>query len=210
AESSKPEAPARAGLAPSPALRASMNLGEPVRFSPDNSWRDSARDFALSCGGSRGAQVRCDSFPELLSKDLFPTRRFTMFTAVAFLAALGAAPGQADTLALSDARITAGILGPARPRAKFLPGDSPVISFEIDGIPSDDAGLAGYSTSTEITDGNGKVVFRGPARDQQALAMLGGAKLPAYAQVDVGLDQPPGEYAVKITVTDLASKKSQT
>jgi hypothetical protein len=132
-----------------------------------------------------------------------------MFSALAFLAALGAAPGQADQLALSDVRITAGIHGPTRQRTKFLPGDSLFLSFEIDGITIDEAGKVRYSTSTEITDSNGKVVFRGPARDLEALAMLGGAKLPAYAQVDVGLDQPPGEYAVKVTVTDLATKKSQ-
>jgi len=133
-----------------------------------------------------------------------------MFSALALLAVLGAAPSQADQLVLSDARITAGILGPTRPRTKFLPGDSLFISFEIDGITIDDTGKARYSTSTEITDSEGKVVFRGPAHDREALAMLGGARLPAYAQVDIGLDQPPGEYAVKVAVTDLANKKSQT
>ena len=132
-----------------------------------------------------------------------------MFSALALLAVLGTAPGQADQLVLSDARITAGILGPTRPRTRFLPGDSLFISFEIDGITIDDTGKARYSTSTEITDSEGKVVFRGRAQDREALAMLGGAKLPAYAQVDIGLDQPPGEYAVKVMVTDLANKKSQ-
>jgi hypothetical protein len=132
-----------------------------------------------------------------------------MFTAVAFLAVLGAAPGQANTLALSDVRISAGIQGVTRPQTKFLPGDSLFVSFEIDGITIDDTGKVRYSTSTEITDSKGKVVFRGPTRDLEALAMLGGAKLPAYAQVDIGLDQPPGDYAVKVTVTDLATKKSQ-
>jgi hypothetical protein len=133
-----------------------------------------------------------------------------MFSALALLAVLGAAPAQADQLVLSDARITAGILGPTRPRTRFLPGDSLFISFEIDGITIDDAGKARYSTSMEITDSKGKAVFRGRTRDLEALAMLGGARLSAYAQVDIGLDQPPGEYAVKVTVTDLASKKSQT
>lgn len=133
-----------------------------------------------------------------------------MFPALALLAALGTVPGQAEQLTLSDVRVTAGILGPPRPQTKFLPGDSLFISFDIDGITIDDTGKALYSTSTEISDGAGKVLFRGPARDLEALAMLGGAKLPAYAMVDIGMDQPPGDYSVKVTVTDRASKKSQT
>ena len=35
-------------------------------------------------------------------------------------------------------------------------------------------------------------------------------RIPAYAQLDVGLQQPPGDYTLKVIVTDRASKKSQT
>src|SRR5262249_10085464 len=33
--------------------------------------------------------------------------------------------------------------------------------------------------------------------------------VPAYVLVDVGLDQPPGEYTAKVTVTDRANGRSQ-
>ena len=52
------------------------------------------------------------------------------------------------------------------------------------------------------------MLFRQPARDQETIAALGGGHLPAFAQVDVGLDQSPGDYKVKVTVTDRATDKS--
>jgi len=133
-----------------------------------------------------------------------------MLANLVLLAALSAAPNQADPLALSDVRITAGILGPVRPRTTYLPGDNLVLSFEIDGITLDEGGKARYSTRTEILDSKGKVLFQGPTRNLEGLASLGGSRLQAYAQVDIGLNQPPGEYLVKVTVTDRANKQTQT
>jgi hypothetical protein len=133
-----------------------------------------------------------------------------MLTTVTLLAALSAAPGQADELKLTNVRATYGVLGPKRTERKVLPGDNIVLTFDIEGITADANGKVTYSVATEVTDKNGKVVFSSPAKPREALNALGGNSLTASANVDIGLDQPAGEYTLKGVVTDLATKKSQT
>lgn len=133
-----------------------------------------------------------------------------MLTTLPLIAALCVVPGQAGGLTLSEARVTHGILGPAREGTKFLPGDSLFMTFDIDGITADANGKVLYSIGTEVTDANGKVIFRQPAQDLEAINALGGNRLPAYAQVAVGQEQAAGECTLKVTVTDRANKKSQS
>src|SRR5215471_15720012 len=111
--------------------------------------------------------------------------------------------GQPGKLALSNARLTYGIQGPTRADAKFLPGDSLILSFDIEGITVDDSGKVQYSTTTEVVDGKGGRVFQQPPRTLDAINALGGDRIPAYAQIDIGLDQPEGDYTLKVSVTDL-------
>ena len=132
-----------------------------------------------------------------------------MLSTLALLAGL-VAPAQADGLSLKDVRLTLGIAGPPRASAKLLPGDNLIVSFDIAGITTDEAGKVRYSIGTELSDSEGKVLFRQIPRPQETVAALGGGTVPAFAQVDVGLQQPPGEYKLKVTVTDLASSKSQS
>ncbi len=118
------------------------------------------------------------------------------------------APGQAGALSLTDARVTYGVLGPTRDNTKFLPGDSLFLTFTIDGISSDAEGQVRYSVGTEVSDATGKVVFRQPPQQREAVNALGGNQMPAFAQVAVGMQQPAGTCTLKVTVTDLASRKS--
>ena len=39
---------------------------------------------------------------------------------------------------------------------------------------------------------------------------LGGNRVPGFSQIDCGLEQPPGKYTLKLTVTDRAANKSAT
>jgi hypothetical protein len=119
-------------------------------------------------------------------------------------------PAQSDGLSLTDVRLTLGISGPPRASAKLLPGDNLIVSFDITGITADDEGKVRYSIATELTDATGKVLFRQLPREQSTTASLGGGILPAFAQVDVGLEQPAGDYKLKVTVTDVANSKSQS
>lgn len=133
-----------------------------------------------------------------------------MITTLTLLVALQMPPGQAGGVALSNPRVTYGALGPTRPDTKVLPGDSLYLSFDVDGITTDPKGKVSYSTVTEVTDAKGNQVFKSPSRQIDFINALGGTSFPAYAQVDIGLEQAAGSYAVKITVTDQLSKKNQT
>ena len=89
-----------------------------------------------------------------------------MWMTLAFVAALGSVPAQPGQLALTHARLTYGALGAPRPTNKFLPGDSFVLAFDIEGIKADANGKVLYSMGMEVTDQSGKVHFKQVPRDR--------------------------------------------
>jgi hypothetical protein len=117
---------------------------------------------------------------------------------------------QAGDLSLTNVRATYGLLGPARAKVDVLPGDTLWLEFDIEGITVADDGKVKYSMSLEATDAKGKVIYRQNPTDQESLATLGGKSVPAQTHLDVGLDQPPGEYTLTVTVTDRASKQTKS
>jgi hypothetical protein len=117
---------------------------------------------------------------------------------------------QAGKLALTNVRGTYGLLGPPRADLKVLPGDTLWLEFDIDGITVSADGKVQYGMGLEVMDPKGKIIFAQKPTDQEGLASLGGKSIPAQAQVDIGLNQPAGDYSVKVTVTDRASKLSQS
>jgi hypothetical protein len=133
-----------------------------------------------------------------------------MWTSLALAASLSLTPGQASSLTLSNAHATFGELGPTRPDVKMLPGDIFFVAFDIDGIKVDDAGKVAYSMAMEVTDKNGKAIFKQQPVERNDFLPLGGNRLPARAFVSVGIDQEPGTYTCRVTVTDRAAKASQT
>jgi hypothetical protein len=133
-----------------------------------------------------------------------------MWTSLALAAALSLSPGQGAGLTLSNARATFGELGNPRPDTKMLPGDIFFVAFDIEGIKVDEEGKVLYSMAMEVTDKNGKSIFKQQPVDRNDFLPLGGNKLPARAFVSVGLDQEPGTYTCKVTVTDRAAKTSKT
>jgi hypothetical protein len=132
-----------------------------------------------------------------------------MWTTIALLAALGAAPAQSG-LSLTHVRSTHGLLGPERRNETLAPGDNLFLCFDIHGIRVDPEGKVRYSMAMELRDATGKVVFRQEAKEQEARASLGGDCMPAYAHLSVGLDTPPGDYQLKVIVKDLASGQEQS
>jgi hypothetical protein len=132
-----------------------------------------------------------------------------MVTAL-LLAALSLPADEPGGLRLTNIRPTLCVQGPLRTTDKVLPGDSYIVSFDIEGITIDDAGKARYSIGIEVTDADGKVLFKQEPKEQEAQTSLGGDRLAASAQINAGLDAKPGEYNLKVTVTDLASKKTAT
>src|SRR5262249_2643138 len=75
---------------------------------------------------------------------------------------------------------------------------------------SDDQGKILYSIGLEVADAAGKVQFKQEPRNLEALNALGGSRLPAHAHIDIGVDQPPGSYTLKVTLADRATKASHT
>jgi hypothetical protein len=128
---------------------------------------------------------------------------------LALLAALSLVPDQPG-LSLKDVRATHGLQGPARTEKKVLPGDSVYICFDIEGITVGADGKVKYSIATEVTDSKGKAIFKQEPRDLETTLSLGGTAVTGYTQIDVGLEQPAGEYTLKLTVTDRANNKTAT
>jgi hypothetical protein len=131
-----------------------------------------------------------------------------MWTTLALVSVLSLPAGQSDKLALTNVRSTYGVLGSTKPDNKVLPGDSYVLSFDLDGVKVDETGKVLYSVGMEVVDSEGKVQFKQEPRDLEANATLGGSTLPAFAMVNVGTEQPAGKYNLKVTITDRASRQS--
>jgi len=132
-----------------------------------------------------------------------------MWTTIALLSVLAVAPAQAD-LSLTNVHSTHGLLGPQRQDDTLAPGDMLFVCFDIEGIRIDEEGKVRYSMAIELSDASGKVVFRQAPKEKEARASLGGASVPAFARLNVGLDTPRGDYQMKITVKDLASGREQS
>jgi hypothetical protein len=133
-----------------------------------------------------------------------------MWTTLALAAALGTAPAQAGDLKLTRVRSTHGVMGPTRAEDKLLPGDSLVVCFDIGGMAANEEGKVAYSMGLEVTDGSGKVLFTQDPANMETIASLGGDRVPAFARIDVGLSQPPGEHTVKVTILDRATGRKGT
>jgi hypothetical protein len=129
-----------------------------------------------------------------------------MWTTIALLTALGAAPAQSG-LNLTNVRSTHGLLGPHRTNEALAPGDIYFVCFDIDGITVGDDGKVRYGLGTAVNDSAGKVLFQQEPKETEVTISLGGNSVPAFAQLTIGLDTPPGDYRFKVTVTDRASRK---
>jgi hypothetical protein len=129
---------------------------------------------------------------------------------VLLVATLGLLPGRAGQLSVENARFTRGVLGPTRDAARALPGDTLYLCFDVEGITVDDAGKVRYSTALEVTNPEGKAVFKQDPRSHEVAAALGGSRITAFANVNIGFQQPPGEYTLKVSVADLAGGSKAT
>ncbi len=126
-----------------------------------------------------------------------------MFSALPLAVALALAPA-ADTskLNLANVRCTHGLIGPTRVSTKFLPGDILYFGFDVEGVTIGKDGKVTYTMTLEVVDKAGKVKHKVDPAERNDFAPLGGGKVPGVAFVVAGVDLEPGEYNVKLTVTD--------
>ena len=133
-----------------------------------------------------------------------------MLTTIA-LAMLAGTPAQPADLKLNNVRMTVGELGPPREGNKLLPGDVLFIAYDIDGISIDGEGTAKYMMAMDVTNlTSGKSILKQDPRELQDFAPLRGNKIPARAYITVGLDELPGLYNCKLSVTDPKTKVTAT
>jgi hypothetical protein len=137
-----------------------------------------------------------------------------MLSACLLVAAMSLAQGQgqaAAQLRLTNDRFAHGIVGATRADAKFLPGDIVFLVFDIEGLQVDDRGRSRYSTSLEFIGKGGKPVTKSSdAQDLEAQHAFGTNRVPSSAFADIGTETEPGDYTMRVTVTDRIAKKSQT
>lgn len=134
-----------------------------------------------------------------------------MLRALLLAALLLAAPAaRAAELKLTNVRSTYGELGGPRPDGKLFPGDILFLGFDIENIAIAPDGKVNYTMAMEVVDKANKPVFKQEPATKTEYVPLGGTKLPARAFITIGLDQEPGAYTLKMTVTDNATKASQT
>ena len=116
----------------------------------------------------------------------------------------------ASGLALNNVRTTYGNLGAPRPAGPLPPGDVLFLAFDIDGITIDKDAKAAYVMAMDVTDAAGKVIYKQDPAAKADFVPLGGSTLPGQAFITVGLDQAPGDYTMKVSVTDAATKAQKS
>jgi len=133
-----------------------------------------------------------------------------MCITLALLLAVQVAPAQNSPLTIANDRFLFGYHGPERKESGFLPGDVVFLAFNIQNMTFDDSGRASFSIAMDVLDGAGMARFRQVPRNQQAQNYLGGGMLPSVADLQIPLNAKPGEYTIRLTVTDRASKATKT
>jgi hypothetical protein len=133
-----------------------------------------------------------------------------MSMSMALVLGLCSLQAQTGDLELTNIRSTYGALGPTRPEGKLIPGDTYHVAFDIENVKLTEGGEAQYSMAMEVTDAKNKVHFKQDPVQLTSLNTFGGRSLPGIAHVGIGRDQPPGQYTLKVTVTDRSSNKSKS
>jgi hypothetical protein len=116
--------------------------------------------------------------------------------------------GEAASVELKNLRMAHGDFGITRTDKKFLPGDVLFLTYDVDGLGVADKGTLSFETVLEIFDGNKKLVRSKNYPPTEIIPPLGGNRIPAKLTLNMGVDQKPGDYIVKVTVTDRVGKKS--
>jgi hypothetical protein len=122
------------------------------------------------------------------------------------LALLAALAGPAGALELKNVRAANGPLGSTRPNAKYLPGDILILAFDVEDLKVDDkTGVATYEEELLVNDSKGELIFRERPKETK-VPLFGARRLPLWLQLIITLDQKPGQYKMKVTVTDKLAK----
>jgi hypothetical protein len=134
-----------------------------------------------------------------------------MWTTLVCAAALTLGADEGGQLQLSNERLTYGVMGAERTDSQFLAGDIFWLTADIENLKSDKIGKVKYTLKMEIRNEKGELVFgRDNPQELEALLSLGNGRAPIFPNWEIPPDTPPGEYTLKVTVTDKAAKKTKS
>jgi hypothetical protein len=125
-------------------------------------------------------------------------------------AMLAYAPAQVGDLELTNIRPTHGIIGAPRKDGdppKLVPGDVFCLTFDIEGLKVGPDGTVKYAVGMEWSDKSGKVLYKEEPQPLDAVASLGGKRVPAFVAAQSFPETPPGEYVLKAVVKDRSTDK---
>lgn len=131
-------------------------------------------------------------------------RNSATLVALVIVALAAAPPPQAASLQLTNIRATYGFVGPTRPNLDYLPGDTMWLTFDIAGL-AEKASKVHFETLVVINDAQGKEVVKKNV-ENKIDNVLGAKRLPHAVVLPFGLPDPPGQYTLEVTITDLVGK----
>jgi hypothetical protein len=94
---------------------------------------------------------------------------------------------------------------------KCLPGDFIWVTYDIEGLKLDPkTGKASFVTIFELFDSQAKPVFDPKRTPNEFLPQLGGTRMPGDLHLQMGRNQKPGKYVIRLTVQDRNSNESKS
>lgn len=113
-------------------------------------------------------------------------------------------------LNLTNIRSTYGELGGTRNVTSHLPGDVLFVAFDIEGLTVTAEAQCKYTMKMEVYDAKGGLSFKNEPVKRIDFVPLGGKVLPGRVFTRIGLEQPAGDYTLKLTVTDDATQATKS
>jgi hypothetical protein len=118
-------------------------------------------------------------------------------------------PTSASAVNLKNIRPCYGPLGAMRLDRNLLPGDVIFMTYDVEDLVADPkTKKVSYSTTLELLDAAGKVLYKNDNKSEPML-QLGGTRIAADLHLIMGPKQEPGRYSIRLTVRDLIGKDAK-
>lgn len=129
------------------------------------------------------------------------------------LLALAALPAVADAVEIKNFRpcYAPVYLGAERKGDKLMPGDKLFATYDIVGLKTDPkTGKANFVTIVELFDAGANPLFPAKETPSEPAFHLGGARVPSDLHVQMGANQKPGKYRIRLTIRDRLANEQQS
>lgn len=127
---------------------------------------------------------------------------------LAFLAILFFPAFALAKLEIKNVQPSHGLLGPARESDDVFPLDEYFVRYQVTGIKPDKDGKADLTTTVQLTNSEGKVVYEPEPKGKRIDLFQGGDTVQTSGFVTFSEKVPLGEYKLTVTVKDLTSKEA--